>query len=88
MNKLVDQYLDTHDLEPLPVYHPLDDPLDAVIDLDARVTQLEDNLRRMALNNLTILQRMTTLAHDLKALTSDQSTSQQQSAIIMPDRFN
>lgn len=76
MNKLADHFLDT--LGPQFVGP---DPLELEVDvLRQRIATLEDQFKQMALNNLKLIQRMAAL--------QAQSTSPQQSAIIMPDRFN
>ena len=93
MNKLADQYLETlyaeglQRSEPIP---PIDDPDNAILDLDVRVTQLEatvetliDQLRQQTLNTLNALRRVGELTAQVAA-----STAPSASAIILPDRFN
>ena len=80
MNKLVDRYMDT-----MPDSFVGPDPLELEVDvLRGRVATLEENVKQMALNNLSILQRMATL----QARFDEQSTAAPQSAIILPGRFN
>ncbi len=79
MNKLVEAYMHTlasGDLEPVL----LDTPEDAILDLDARLTRLEEQVNRIALNTLA-------MAQHLKAL-NDKVTAPPQSGIILPDRYN
>ena len=93
MNKLADQYLETlyaeglQRSEPIP---PIDDPDNAILDLDVRVTQLEatverliDQLHQQTLNTLNTLRRVGELTAQVAA-----STDAPPSAIILPDRFN
>lgn len=86
MNKLVDAFMET--LEPAPPSANLDDELislderctlaeEQVVVLRNRLAMVEDNQKRMALNMLSMLERM-------KAM----STAAPQSAIILPDHFN
>ncbi len=79
MNKLVDKFMDSLPDDPTP-YGPLDDPFDAIVDLDARLTMLEQQVQQIALNTLSMAQHI----RDLRA----QSTAPAKSAIIVPDRFN
>lgn len=86
MNKLVDAFMET--LEPAPPSANLDDELislderctlaeEQIVVLRNRLAMVEDNQKRMALNMLSMLERM-------KAM----STGAPQSAIILPDHFN
>lgn len=77
MNKLVDQYYET-----LATSEPIlfDTPEQAILDLDARLTQIESQVQQIALNTLKMAEHI----RDLRA----QSTAPAQSAIILPDRFN
>ncbi len=82
MNKLVDRYIDIlheegFDTEPAP---PLVDHGDAILDLDARLTQLEQQVQQIALNTLAMAQHI----RDLRR----QSTAPPKPAILLPDRFN
>ena len=89
MNKLADQYLETlyaEGLQRSEPYHPLDDPADAILDLDVRVASLEaqvetliGQMSTLALNGLKMAERL----RDAAA-----STAPPASAIILPDRFN
>lgn len=79
MNKLVEAYYETLGDAP-PVYT---DPKDAILDLDARCTMLEEQLailqeqvRQQAVNMLSMAQRL----HDF--------TAPRKSSIVMPDAFN
>lgn len=83
MNKLVDAYMDTF-RDTCGVYGDepvlLDDPGDAILDLDVRLATLEAQVAQIAVNTLTMAQHI----RDLRA----QSTAPPQSAIILPDRYN
>lgn len=71
MNKLVDAYMDT-----LPDFTPVLDPEHAILDLDARLTMaeeqivairnrlamVEENQRQMAINMVTMLERLKALS--------------------------
>lgn len=85
MNKLADAYLDTLYAEGFePPAPPLTDPADAILDLDIRCTQLEEQVAKLNEMMRTQLTINTRLIRQMQ----DQSTPAPQSAIILPDRFN
>lgn len=87
---LIDAFRDT--LEPTPPPSTLDEELisleqrltlaeEQVALLRNRLAMAEENQRQMALNMLTMMER-------LKALVAEQSTDGAKPAIILPDHFN
>jgi len=84
MNKLVDAYMDTfrdtcgvYGDEPAPI---IDEPGNAILDLDARLTMLEQQVQTIALNTLKMAEHI----RDLRR----QSTAAPKSAIVLPHGFD
>lgn len=84
MNKLVDAYMDTMHTDGFVGPDPLELEIDV---LRGRIAMLEDGLQLLKEQVVQMSVNALTMAKVVKEL-REQSTNPQQSAIILPDRFN
>lgn len=90
MNKIADAYLEQlyaegfERLAPEPI---IEDPGNAILDLDARVSGLEAGMERLTEQMLNLAQNNLALIRHVAELEA-RVTAAPASAIILPDRFN